>query len=383
MSNEQQTTEETQEPTPEALAVARERKDMSITTPMGRELGSVADGWYMAKILSDSELVPKDFQGKPANIFLALQMGAELGLAPMQAIQSICVINGRPSLWGDGLLGLCLPYLKFIEETDDGHEATCRVQRKGSTYVVVRTFSMDDALEAGLVDDKGRAARSRDGSGPWKSYPKRMRQMRARAFALRDTCADILRGVQSADEQQDLVTIAAETVVHTPKRIERAPEQASGTQQPTAPAPEEVTPPSDSEKQAPKRRPGRPRTRKVEPKVEPKAKTTDEPEAPQPDAEKPHHTMAEMREMLPGQDTDKTPEASPAVQDRTQLGTTPTSEVLISHNEREEIRAAARAAGMTFLAAKGLIAEKFGYNSTADIPVHRFEDVLDCISAKK
>ena len=39
--------------------------------------------------------------------------------------------------------------------------------------------------------------------GPWTQYPKRMRQMRARAFALRDVFADILKGMPIAEELQD------------------------------------------------------------------------------------------------------------------------------------------------------------------------------------
>lgn len=52
-----------------------------------------------ADYLANSDIVPKDFQKKPANILVAVQWGMELGLQPMQAMQSIAVINGRPSLW--------------------------------------------------------------------------------------------------------------------------------------------------------------------------------------------------------------------------------------------------------------------------------------------
>ena len=38
---------------------------------------------------------------------LAVQLGSEVGLRPMQALQNIAVINGRPAVWGDALPGLC------------------------------------------------------------------------------------------------------------------------------------------------------------------------------------------------------------------------------------------------------------------------------------
>ncbi|GAM51610.1 hypothetical protein [Mycoavidus cysteinexigens] len=53
-----------------------------------------------AELMASSSIVPKEFIGKPGNILVAIQWGMELGLKPMQAMQNIAVINGRPSLWG-------------------------------------------------------------------------------------------------------------------------------------------------------------------------------------------------------------------------------------------------------------------------------------------
>jgi len=148
----------------------------------------------MAEILADSDLVPKDFRGKPGNTLVAIQWGAEIGLGALQAVQNIAVINGRPALWGDAVIALVRssPLCEFIIETDDGNTAACRVKRRGEPEQT-RTFSMEDAASAGL---KGK-------QGPWQQYPKRMRQMRARAFALRDVFADVLKGIPMAEELQD------------------------------------------------------------------------------------------------------------------------------------------------------------------------------------
>ena len=145
--------------------------------------------------LADSDLVPKDFKGKPGNCLIAMQWGSELGLKPLQAMQNLAIINGRPSLWGDAVIALVRgsPLCESIIETDDGHTATCKVKRRGEAEQM-RTFSMDDAASAGL---KGK-------QGPWAQYPKRMRQMRARAFALRDVFPDVLRGLPVAEELMDM-----------------------------------------------------------------------------------------------------------------------------------------------------------------------------------
>lgn len=145
--------------------------------------------------LADSDLVPNDFKGKPANCLIAIQWGAELGLKPLQALQNIAVVNGRAALWGDAVIALVRssPLCEYISETDDGKTATCRVKRRGEGEEV-RTFSMDDAKAAGLAGKQG----------PWTQYPKRMRQMRARAFALRDVFPDVLKGMPIAEEVMDI-----------------------------------------------------------------------------------------------------------------------------------------------------------------------------------
>ena len=148
-----------------------------------------------SQYLADSDLVPKDFKGKAGNCLIAVQWGAELGLKPMQAMQNLAIINGRPSLWGDAVLALvrASSLCEYVMETDDGHTATCRVKRRGDPAEQIRTFSMEDAKAAGLAGKQG----------PWSQYPKRMRQMRARAFALRDVFPDVLRGLPVAEELMD------------------------------------------------------------------------------------------------------------------------------------------------------------------------------------
>ena len=150
-----------------------------------------------SQYLADSDMVPKDFKGKPGNCLIAMQWGSELGLKPLQSLQNLAVINGRPALWGDAVIALVMasPVCEYVTEDDDGHTATCRVKRKGAPEQT-RTFSMDDAQKAGLAGKQG----------PWSQYPKRMRQMRARAFALRDVFPDVLRGMPVAEELQDMAT---------------------------------------------------------------------------------------------------------------------------------------------------------------------------------
>ena len=195
----------------------------------------------MATVLSKSTLIPKDFQGNPGNVLVAIQWGMELGLAPMQALQSIAVINGRPSLWGDAVIALCKshPICEWVKETfDEEGVAICATQRKGDPEPVERRFSWADATKAGL---SGKA-------GPWTQYPRRMLQMRARSWCLRDAYPDLLRGMAVADEEQDRVMISE------PPTVPALPEGASKTEKIKAKlaalnAPESTVKPLDSGEQ--------------------------------------------------------------------------------------------------------------------------------------
>jgi hypothetical protein len=147
-----------------------------------------------AEMLAKSTMVPGDFRGKPENIMLALQFGAELGLSPLQSVQSVTVINGRPSIYGDALLAIVRgsPLCEDVIERFDGDTAICEARRRNQAPVV-RSFGIEDAKQAGLWGKQG----------PWTQYPRRMLQHRARGFALRDAFPDLLRGVVSAEEAGD------------------------------------------------------------------------------------------------------------------------------------------------------------------------------------
>jgi hypothetical protein len=149
--------------------------------------------------LAASNLVPKAYAGKPLDILVAIQWGNEIGLAPMQALQNISVINGKPSVYGDAAMALVQahPACEGVEEFFEGEGtpnpvAVCIAHRRGRKPVTAK-FSVEDAKRAGLWNKQG----------PWTSYPKRMLQMRARGFALRDAFPDALKGLITTEEADD------------------------------------------------------------------------------------------------------------------------------------------------------------------------------------
>ena len=162
----------------------------------------------LSETLSASDFVPVSMQGKPQDVAGAIMFGMEIGLKPMQALQNVAVINGRPSIYGDGMLAIVMgsDVFESIKETFDDKTMTakCTATRKGETSNT-QLFSQDDAVNAGLWGKKG----------PWTQYPKRMLKFRARGFCLRDTFPDILSGIISTEEAQDYPP-EAEIIDETP-----------------------------------------------------------------------------------------------------------------------------------------------------------------------
>ena len=153
---------------------------------------------WLAETLAASEMVPKQYRGKVGDCFIAMQWGAELGLKPLQAMQSIAVVNGKPSIYGDAGKAVLLAGGCIIEEDDiaivrANGRARCRITRPGRPPVE-RTYSTEDAKQAGLLGK----------DGPWRTNTQRQMAWRAFWFAARDAAADLLRGIGGAEESADI-----------------------------------------------------------------------------------------------------------------------------------------------------------------------------------
>ena len=171
--------------------------DMTIRSGFALAPTNMDQAMKMAEMLSKSGMVPKAYQGKPQDTLVAMMMGHEVGLNPIQSLQNIAVINGKPSIYGDALAALVQNHPAFggMEESFDETRmiASCTVWRRNGTKHT-QTFSQADAQKANLW---GKA-------GPWTQYPKRMLAMRARGFALRSQFADALAGLITREEAEDM-----------------------------------------------------------------------------------------------------------------------------------------------------------------------------------
>lgn len=165
---------------------------------------TIGDKMSLAGQLAKSGLLPRGLE-TPAKVMAVLQMSHELGIAPMVGCNNISVINGKPTLGSDLMIGLAKGRADYRGmETDQVNGERCRVViRRAFGDVIeesVGEFSMDDAKRAGLLGK----------SGPWQQYPDIMLYHRAVAIAVRKAYPDVLAGIYTPEEMRDVSTSKTE-----------------------------------------------------------------------------------------------------------------------------------------------------------------------------
>lgn len=176
--------------------------------------------WRMAQVIKAAGMAPKALDSVE-KITIAIIQGMEVGLKPMQSVQSIAVINNMPSIYGDAMLALVISspvygeheeWQELDDKTGDCLRAVCRARRKGEEKWTEQIITRPQAARAGWLKK----------AGPWQESPQRMFQMRARGWCLRDAFPDVLRGMVSAEEAADMIDITpaggASTAPPRPKR---------------------------------------------------------------------------------------------------------------------------------------------------------------------
>ncbi len=185
------------------------RRASRATVPAYLAPDSVAEVRALAELMAVGEWAPSSYRGADGNyavekIVLGIMHGAAVGLGPFAAVHAIAVIDGHPTIWGDGALALVERsgliqdmHEDYASDGEEGLIAICAITRRSWPTPIIRRFSMAMAEGAGLTQK----------DGPWQTYPRRMLMMRARSWALRDGFADVLRGLSIREEVEDYDTI--------------------------------------------------------------------------------------------------------------------------------------------------------------------------------
>ena len=161
--------------------------------------------FQMAKGLSQSTLVPQQFQNNPANCLIALEQSNRLNISPMAVMQNLYIVQGKPSFSSSFVIGLINASgkydmeLQFDEEEKDGkpYACTCWTEKDGRKVTGIK-ITMDMAEKEGWSKKNG---------SKWVTIPQVMLRYRAASFFARMNCPELSIGLYSKEELDDFAPI--------------------------------------------------------------------------------------------------------------------------------------------------------------------------------
>ena len=152
---------------------------------------SVPDRMQYAQALAQSGLLPDAYRGKPANILVALEYGAGLGIPPMTAIQQVHIVQGKPVASAQLIGALVRKAGHRLRVTGDDKRAVCEIVRADDPDFTFRSeWTIERAQQAKLT-----------GKETWRAYPGNMLRARAITECARDACPEALAGISYTAEE--------------------------------------------------------------------------------------------------------------------------------------------------------------------------------------
>jgi hypothetical protein len=167
----------------------------------------------LAATLAKSTIVPKHFQGHAEDVFACLVLGAELGFQPMQALNSIVMIQGNATLKAQTMLALVRSKCKdsvieITSEVINGEvHVSCFAKRDQRDPGYKATWSKKKAVDAKFAISWDKDLKKWVEKHNWIVQPETMSRWRAIAEALRVIFPDVLMGIYSTEEMEDLPPI--------------------------------------------------------------------------------------------------------------------------------------------------------------------------------
>lgn len=190
---------------PKAPLVANQRGYIAPTT--------VEEAARMAQAVIVGNLAPSSYGNDPTKIMLGIMSALEAGLPPLYGLRQIAIINGRPTIWGDGAVALVQsknliasmvtewigtkPTDKDLSKWPDDYGCRVTIKRRHQEGEYVGEFTVAKAKAAKLWLNAKKV--------PWIEHPERMLFNRARAWPLRDGFADALGGIAIREEVEDMM----------------------------------------------------------------------------------------------------------------------------------------------------------------------------------
>lgn len=187
-----------------ALAVTERPGDNAVSVGLV-DGQSFALAQRIATMLSNSTLVPKQYQGNMGNCVIALNMAARIGADPLMVMQNLYVVHGNPS-WSAQFLIACFnkcgrfSSLRYEFGGKEGEDSwSCRawaVEKESGERLDGTVVSIAMAKKEGWFGKTG---------SKWQTMPQQMLMYRAASWFVRAYAPEIAMGLHTAEELRDSV----------------------------------------------------------------------------------------------------------------------------------------------------------------------------------
>lgn len=156
----------------------------------------------MAKMLSQSSLVPANYQGKPQDCFIAIDTATRMGCSPIFVMQNLYVVKGKPSWAGQACMAIIKASRQFanVRLNYVGKPGT---DERGC-YVSATRLCDGANIDGTLVSMTMAKGEGWTSNTKWKTMPEQMLGYRAASFFARLHCPEALMGLQTDDEIYDV-----------------------------------------------------------------------------------------------------------------------------------------------------------------------------------
>ena len=144
----------------------------------------------LAGALCSTAMVPKQYQGKPDDGAAAILYGAELGMNPIQSLQNVMVINGKPGVEARTMVAL-LKTKGYRVETVESSDTSVTVRGTAPNgHEESSTWTIDRAAQAGYTSN-----------ALYKKIPAQMLWAKAATEVCRKIAPDVLLGIAYSTEE--------------------------------------------------------------------------------------------------------------------------------------------------------------------------------------
>ena len=163
-----------------------------------------SDSQRVAKALTQSTLVPKEYQGNLSNALVALDMAQRMSMNPLMVMQNLHIIHGRPAWSSKAMIAMFNQSGRFsaISYKFEGEKGTDDY----GCYATAKDLQSGEMVEGPLVTmgiAKAEGWLGKNGS-KWKTMPDLMLRYRAGSWLVNTVAPDISFGLNTVEEVQDI-----------------------------------------------------------------------------------------------------------------------------------------------------------------------------------